>query len=927
MVTDSFVPGQRWLSNNEPELGLGLVIKAERGRISLLYPATGQAREYAISNVPLTRIAFNVGDEVEAHDGKKFIVARVEEAAGVLTYYGHDEGVTLPETALADSLNFTRPYDRLINAQIDDRNLFNLRSKALHHRFETLRGHQRGFVGARIDLIPHQLFVALQMRRKGVPRVVLSDESGVGKAIESGLVLHRLIVTKRIVRALVIAAPENLSRWKYELEHRFNLPVTLVSPPEKRKKAVVPEDGVIVLAPPAALAPALKAGLWDVLVVDDADQVAVKDLKPLCDVTPGVILLTDLAPITHPEAHASLKELLDAGQGSVVVEPELTTALAEKLLAPAGPDLVWTEEEIAQLKDYTSLEIDPKALHDDALEVKERYLAALLEAVGAGRRLLRNTRHSVEGLPDRESIPEKITLSAEDETTPARLAALATEFTAKGEPNEDFVVTADDPRLLWLSTYLEGSPRDKVVLICATPEKAIAITEHLGDRAVPHHEGMTAAERAASVVRFTEKTDTGGAPVLVCSELASEARSLSFAHHMVLFDLPPDPVRIQKRIGGLDRYGHMAKVRVHVPYVEGTPTEVIFRWFSEALNLITKPCPVVQACAKAYRNKFLTAAQLTGEELTASLEKLLPAAEEHRKELLNKLHNTPDRLTALSSYRSIPATRLLESVRRLDSDLSLDFLMLRLFEHAGFDAEDVGERTYRVKPNSHKKAGFFPEIPETSATMTFERQRAVARDDFWFMTWDHPMVMNALEHLSDSLEGNSCYAVWEDLRSQILIMEALFRIELADNPPRLYTTRFFSPAGSRFIINHSLEDVSGEYPMELINRNVRNGRREWIRTNAPALRNILPPMMENLRTRAEARAAELSQTAITDMEAQLGPELERMKKLRERGGPVSDKEITMVTEEIETLRRVLATPAVRLDAIRLVRRGPAGKGI
>jgi ATP-dependent helicase HepA len=267
-------------------------------------------------------------------------------------------------------------------------------------------------------------------------------------------------------------------------------------------------------------------------------------------------------------------------------------------------------------------------------------------------------------------------------------------------------------------------------------------------------------------------------------------------------------------------------------------------------------------------------------------------------------------------------------VRRLDSDLSLDFLMLRLFDHFGFDAEDVGERTYNIRPREKdRKTHAFPTIMGEGQQVTFERQKALARDDLWFLTWDSPLVMDHIDLLIQKTEGNACYAVWEDLRSQTILLETLFRVELADPPQKLYPTRFFSPAGVRLIINHKLEDVASEYPMELINKNVRNGRREWIRTNEAALRSLLPRMLADLTQRARSRAEEMKVQALADLEAQLIPELERLKLLQQRGGPVSDFELQLFQSEYDSLKEALSNPVVRLDSLRLVRRGPTGKGI
>lgn len=916
MTTDPFVPGQRWLSNNEPELGLGLVMSAAKGRITLLFPAgDNQTRQYAFHNAPLTRMSFEPGSEVRGREGEPFQVERVENRKGLLVYHG--KGRELEESALADSLNFTRPQDRLLNAQLDDKNLFNLRSKCLHHRFETLRGHQRGFLGPRIELIPHQLFAALQIRRRGIPRLVLADESGIGKTIEACLVLHRLMVTSRIEKALIIVPEPSVSRWHFELTRRFHQEVTVLEPGAKKIEASTPA----VLGDASHLAAAAKVA-WDLLIVDDADQFSSPSLTKLSRATPGVILLTDLPPQTEPEAHKRMRRLLDGEDGPAPI-PEQALAFAEKLLAPTPEP--WPEEEHAALNEFLGTPVDPAVFTQEQGEGRERVIAALLETLGIGRRLLRNTRASVEGLPERELFAHKLPWPAE--ASEALTASLRGEFLPDGKPAPENTVLAEDPRLAWLGEYLKENPRDKIVLICATRAKAERIVELLGSRAVLHHDGLPMSERDKAIARFTEKEEAG-APVLVCSESGVEGRALPFAHHLVLFDLPPDPELISKRLGNLDRYGHMAKVRVHVPYVETSPAEVFFEWFQTGLSLFEHSLEDVLACGREFGEKFRALAAQPPETWAEALKTLLPEARQHMEETQNAIADNPRRLTQLASYRVLPAHRLLESIRRLDSDLSLDFLMLRLFDHFGFDAEDVGERTYNVRPREKdRKPEAFPSIGPDGQLVTFERQKALARDDLWFLTWDHPLVMEHIDLALNSTEGNSCYAVWEDMRSQIILLEALFRVELAEPPKKLYPTRFFSPAGVRVIVNHELDDVASEYPMELVNKNVRNGRREWIRTNAQALRRLLPKMLDRLHALALERAESLKDEALKALDEDLLPEIDRLKLLKKRGGPASDFEIELLEKEHATLKELLAKPVVRLDALRLVRRGPTGKGI
>jgi ATP-dependent helicase HepA len=48
-----FLPGQRWISETEPELGLGTVISYEFNRVVMLFIASSERRTYAADNAPL----------------------------------------------------------------------------------------------------------------------------------------------------------------------------------------------------------------------------------------------------------------------------------------------------------------------------------------------------------------------------------------------------------------------------------------------------------------------------------------------------------------------------------------------------------------------------------------------------------------------------------------------------------------------------------------------------------------------------------------------------------------------------------------------------------------------------------------------------------------------------------------------------------
>ncbi len=72
-----FAVGQRWLSNTEPDLGLGAIIAVSARSVDILFPATDEQRTYALASAPLTRLLFAVGDTVQSEEGWQLNISEV----------------------------------------------------------------------------------------------------------------------------------------------------------------------------------------------------------------------------------------------------------------------------------------------------------------------------------------------------------------------------------------------------------------------------------------------------------------------------------------------------------------------------------------------------------------------------------------------------------------------------------------------------------------------------------------------------------------------------------------------------------------------------------------------------------------------------------------------------------------------------------
>ena len=61
---------------------------------------------------------------------------------------------------------------------------------------------------------------------------------------------------------------------------------------------------------------------------------------------------------------------------------------------------------------------------------------------------------------------------------------------------------------------------------------------------------------------------SGGAQILLCSEIGSEGRNFQFAHHLVLFDLSLNPELLEQRIGRLTVLVRPAQFKYMCPIIK-----------------------------------------------------------------------------------------------------------------------------------------------------------------------------------------------------------------------------------------------------------------------------------------------------------------------------------------------------------------------
>ena len=94
------VPGQRLVSDSEPELGLGTLVSADRRSVVVRFDAADEERRYAPASAPLHRVTFAVGDEITDLEGRRLLVDAVEHRRGLVVYLCGERAVKEAELSV-----------------------------------------------------------------------------------------------------------------------------------------------------------------------------------------------------------------------------------------------------------------------------------------------------------------------------------------------------------------------------------------------------------------------------------------------------------------------------------------------------------------------------------------------------------------------------------------------------------------------------------------------------------------------------------------------------------------------------------------------------------------------------------------------------------------------------------------------------------
>ncbi|AIQ52077.1 ATP-dependent helicase [Paenibacillus sp. FSL R7-0331] len=491
--------------------------------------------------------------------------------------------------------------------------------------------------------LPHQLDTAHKVLFEMSGRAILADEVGLGKTIEAGLILKEYLVRGLVGKVLILVPASLVLQWVRELNAKFG--ITAIA----QKKAYSWGNDIVVASLDTAKRDPHKELLlsseYDMLIIDEAHKLKNKkstNYQFVQQLRKKYCLLLTATPVQNDLGELfNLITLLKPGQlgnqgdfaANFVVdkrqpknEVQLRGELSKVMIRNRrgeGP-VNFTKRKVRNIPLILSPE--EKALYDGVTAfVKDTYqesggnLSSMLSLVTLQREVC-SSRDAV-----------FITLVNLIKKLPA------------DSPKRDRMMEL----LQSIRTVKTNTKAEKTMeLIRDMNEKVIVFTEYRatqeyllqyfrdhGLQCVPYSGGMNRGKKDWMMDLFR-----GRAQVMIATEAGGEGINLQFCHHMINFDLPWNPMRVEQRIGRVHRLGQQNDVVIYNLSTQGTIEEHILHLLHEKINMFEMVIGGLDVILERFEQK---------ESLEKSLYKIMLEARSD-EELRSSLDHIGESLSGLS---------------------------------------------------------------------------------------------------------------------------------------------------------------------------------------------------------------------------------------------------------------------------------------
>lgn len=490
------------------------------------------------------------------------------------------------------------------------------------------------------DPLPHQIEVVRRVLHEMHGRAILADEVGLGKTIEAGLILKEYMLRGLVKKALILVPSSLVLQWTRELNQKFQIPAVA----QKKEWMWEKYDVIVASMDTAKRDPHRQYVLqqhYDILIVDEAHKLKnrkTKNWQFINELQKKYCLLLTATPVQNElEELYNLVTLLKPGQLGKEAQFH-KDYVASKRKAK-------NEE---QLREEIQRVLIRNRRRDSNLQLTKRIVKTIpIELTSEERALYEGVTSFVRqsyqsGAGELKNMLSLLVL--QKEVCSSRDAVFHTLFKVvkRAEEGKERLSPEVAHLIELLRRVSQSSKVEKAVeLVQKIGQKVIIFTEYratqemliraLADRgiyAVPYRGGFNRNKKDWMMELFMKR-----AQVMVATEAGGEGINLQFCHHIINFDMPWNPMRVEQRIGRVHRLGQKNDVYIYNFATLNTIEEHIIWLLQEKIQLFHSVIGELETILEDLRKE---------EDFEQSMLRLaIETKDDH--EFKNKLHSLGDR--------------------------------------------------------------------------------------------------------------------------------------------------------------------------------------------------------------------------------------------------------------------------------------------
>jgi SNF2 family DNA or RNA helicase len=439
--------------------------------------------------------------------------------------------------------------------------------------------------------LPHQLEVAKQVVENMNGKAILADEVGLGKTIEAGLILKEYMIRGLVKKVLILVPASLVSQWAMELNTKFHIPAIA-----QRKSYVWEQCDVVVSSiDTAKRAPhrdIINNLNYDLIIIDEAHKLKnnkTKNYEFVQNLKKRFCLLLTATPIQNRiEEIFNLVSLLKPGHlGS-------ETAFFDKYKKDARS--VNDDEHLRELVNKVMIR---NRRADTGIEWTKRHVETIPIHFSAEERALYDSVQSLRGSEAGLSSSQFSLMTLQREACSSREAVFYT--------LRNMLQRQENPSVGFQNTIAQLIKRVEAVTKNSKAEKALELIKQIDDKVIIFTEyratqlylqwflkqnGITSVPFRGGFKRgkkdWMRELFQKNVQVLIATEAGGEGINLQFCSHIINFDLPWNPMRLEQRIGRIHRLGQEKDVKIYNFATKDTVEEHVLKLLYEKINLFEK---------------------------------------------------------------------------------------------------------------------------------------------------------------------------------------------------------------------------------------------------------------------------------------------------------------------------------------------------